>query len=157
MAFQSGLSGLNAAAKELDVVGNNIANSSTSASRARARYSPTCSPRHSTAPAPTRSASAPRWRASSSSSRKQHHQHNNALDVAVNGNGFYRMSNNGVVTYSRNGQFHLDAQASGDSSSLHVTGYSVDTRATSSPPRRSTSRYRAPTWRRIRPASSARA
>jgi len=37
---------------------------------------------------------------------------NNALDVAVNGNGFYRMSNNGVVTYSRNGQFHLDRRAS---------------------------------------------
>lgn len=34
----------------------------------------------------------------------------NSLDIAINGSGFYRMSKDGAVTYSRNGQFHADAQ-----------------------------------------------
>ncbi|MFP5404248.1 MAG: flagellar hook protein FlgE, partial [Gammaproteobacteria bacterium] len=33
---------------------------------------------------------------------------NNLLDVAINGGGFFRMDNNGEVTYQRNGQFQLD-------------------------------------------------
>ncbi|MGV3741183.1 MAG: flagellar hook protein FlgE, partial [Burkholderiaceae bacterium] len=32
----------------------------------------------------------------------------NPLDLAISGGGFFRMSNNGVVTYGRNGQFQLD-------------------------------------------------
>lgn len=36
---------------------------------------------------------------------------NNPLDLAINGGGFYRMSTNGTLTYSRNGQFHLDKTA----------------------------------------------
>ena len=54
-------------------------------------------------------------------------QTGNPLDVAINGGGFYRMSQNGVITYSRNGQFHLDSQGYlVDSNDLHVTGYGVD-------------------------------
>jgi len=33
---------------------------------------------------------------------------NNPLDIAINGNGFFRMDNNGEVNYQRNGQFQLD-------------------------------------------------
>ena len=33
---------------------------------------------------------------------------NQALDVAINGNGFFQLSNNGSTVYSRNGVFHLD-------------------------------------------------
>jgi flagellar hook protein FlgE len=32
----------------------------------------------------------------------------NALDLAVNGQGFFRMSDAGTITYSRNGQFQTD-------------------------------------------------
>ena len=30
------------------------------------------------------------------------------LDVAINGDGFFRMDNNGTVSYTRDGQFQLD-------------------------------------------------
>jgi flagellar hook protein FlgE len=33
---------------------------------------------------------------------------NNPLDVAINGGGFFRMDNNGEISYQRNGQFQLD-------------------------------------------------
>jgi flagellar hook protein FlgE len=33
---------------------------------------------------------------------------NNPLDIAINGSGFFRVSTNGSVTYTRNGQFQLD-------------------------------------------------
>jgi flagellar hook protein FlgE len=33
---------------------------------------------------------------------------NNPLDLALNGGGFFRMSNGGEITYTRNGQFHID-------------------------------------------------
>ena len=32
----------------------------------------------------------------------------NPLDIAINGNGFFRMDNGGEITYQRNGQFQLD-------------------------------------------------
>jgi flagellar hook protein FlgE len=32
----------------------------------------------------------------------------NPFDVAINGGGFFRMSNNGNITYTRNGQFQVD-------------------------------------------------
>ena len=44
MGFQQGLSGLNAAAKNLDVIGNNVANASTVGFKSRRRSSPTCMP-----------------------------------------------------------------------------------------------------------------
>jgi len=44
MSFQQGLSGLNGAAKSLDVIGNNIATRAPSASRARKRNSRTSTP-----------------------------------------------------------------------------------------------------------------
>ena len=52
---------------------------------------------------------------------------NNPLDVAINGNGFFRMSNAGAVTYSRNGQFQMDKNGYiVNSAGLRLTGYDVD-------------------------------
>jgi flagellar hook protein FlgE len=56
---------------------------------------------------------------------------NNPLDIAINGGGFFRMSNDGAISYTRNGQFHLDKN--GDiinDSGLHLTGYPVDSTGT---------------------------
>jgi flagellar hook protein FlgE len=33
---------------------------------------------------------------------------NNPLDVAINGGGFFRMSDNGAISFTRNGQFLVD-------------------------------------------------
>jgi flagellar hook protein FlgE len=50
-----------------------------------------------------------------------------ALDVAINGNGFFQMSNNGAITYSRNGQFQLDKNGNiVDSQGDQLMGYGAN-------------------------------
>src|SRR5690606_39014571 len=51
----------------------------------------------------------------------------NPFDVAISGEGFFRMDTNGSIAYSRNGQFHLDptgyvVNAKGEK----LTGYPAD-------------------------------
>ncbi|WP_155651276.1 flagellar hook-basal body complex protein, partial [Burkholderia stagnalis] len=49
-----------------------------------------------------------------------------ALDVAINGNGFFQMSNNGVVTYSRDGTFRRDKNGFiVDSQGRNLMGYNA--------------------------------
>jgi len=109
MSFQQGLSGLNVAAKNLDAIGNNIANSSTVGYKsARAEFTDVF------AGATGGSAGTQVGIGSAVAAvRQQFSQGNivttqNPLDVAVNGAGFFRLSTNGTVSYSRNGQFSLD-------------------------------------------------
>jgi len=128
MAFQSGLSGLNAAAKDLDVVGNNIANSSTVGFKSsRTLFSDVYASSLNGAGANEVGIGTKVAGIQQQFSQGNITSTNNPLDVAINGGGFYRMSQNGVITYSRNGQFHLDSQGYlVDSNDLHVTGYGVD-------------------------------
>ncbi len=52
---------------------------------------------------------------------------NNPLDMAINGKGFFRLSDNGATSYTRTGQFHLDnAGFVVTSDNRNVTGYGVD-------------------------------
>ena len=109
MSFQQGLSGLNAAAKNLDVIGNNIANASTKGFKgATAQFADVYA---NTAAGSTSNAVG--IGATVSLIPQSFNQGNiettsNPLDLAINGEGFYRLSNNGTNTYSRNGQFSLD-------------------------------------------------
>jgi flagellar hook protein FlgE len=51
----------------------------------------------------------------------------NPLDMAINGNGFFRIDNAGTVSYTRNGQFHLDKDGYiVNASGARLTGYGVD-------------------------------
>ena len=51
---------------------------------------------------------------------------NNPLDVAVNGGGFFRMSDNGAISYTRNGQFLIDKNGYVvNSASQRLTGYAA--------------------------------
>lgn len=51
----------------------------------------------------------------------------NALDIAINGKGFFRMDDSGAISYSRNGQFHFDnAGTIVNDEGLALTGYGVD-------------------------------
>jgi flagellar hook protein FlgE len=51
----------------------------------------------------------------------------NPLDMAINGKGFYRMDQNGAISYTRNGQFRFDSQGFiVNSQGLNLTGYGVD-------------------------------
>ncbi|MGB8517996.1 MAG: flagellar hook protein FlgE [Gallionella sp.] len=132
MAFQQGLSGLDAASKNLDVIGNNVANSNTvgfkqSIVQFSDVYANTLAGAGGTQAGSVQSGTG----ASVSSVAQQFTQGNitstsNSMDIAINGNGFYRMDNNGAISYSRNGQFQLDKNGFVvDSNGYKLTGYPV--------------------------------
>ncbi len=109
MSFQQGLSGLNAAAKNLDAIGNNVANSSTVGfKQSQVQFadvyanSLTGSGGSNIGIGTKVAALAQQFTQGNITST------NNPLDIAINGNGFFRMDNNGEITYQRNGQFQLD-------------------------------------------------
>jgi flagellar hook protein FlgE len=125
MGFQQGLAGLNAAARNLDVIGNNVANSGTVGFKsARAEFADV----YATSVYGTGTASAGIG-VSVSDLAQQFTQgdlatSSNALDIAINGGGFYRLSSNGAISYSRNGQFKLDKDGFiVNAQSMRLTGY----------------------------------
>ncbi|HMV04003.1 MAG TPA: flagellar hook protein FlgE [Accumulibacter sp.] len=125
MSFQQGLSGLGAAASALDVIGNNVANSSTVGFKgARANFSDVYA-----ASLGIVGASQVGIGVGVSAIQQQFTQGNltttnNPLDLALNGGGFFRMSNAGAITYTRNGQFHLDKEGYIiNDQNLRLTGY----------------------------------
>ncbi|CAG9932631.1 flagellar hook protein FlgE [Candidatus Nitrotoga arctica] len=109
MGFQQGLSGLNAAAQNLNVIGNNVANASTvgfkqSQTQFADVYASTLGGSGGLAAGIGTKVS---------TVAQQFGQGNisvtsNPLDIAISGQGFYQLDNNGAISYSRNGQFQLD-------------------------------------------------
>lgn len=112
MSFQQGLSGLNAAAKSLEVIGNNVANSSTVGFKdGQAQFSDMY------ANSMNRSGNSPVGigvgvaNVSQQFSQGNISSSNNPLDVAINGDGFFRMVSsltNAAPLYGRNGQFQIN-------------------------------------------------
>ena len=128
MSFQSGLSGLNASAKNIDIIGNNVANSNTVGFKSsRAVFadvfaSSLAGTGSSNIGIGTKVASVQQEFTQGNITVT-----NNPLDIAINGRGFLRFDNNGTVAYSRNGQLHLDSFGYiVNSDSLRITGYPVD-------------------------------
>ena len=128
MGFQQGLAGLNAAARNLDVIGNNVANTNTIGFKAsRAEFADV----YATTVYGVGNAT-PGIGVSVSDLAQQFTQGdltttNNSLDVAINGGGFYRISGGGSITYTRNGQFQLDKDGYiVNSDAGRLTGYPVD-------------------------------
>lgn len=128
MSFQQGLSGLNVASKNLDAIGNNIANASTVGYKAaRAEFADVFASAVG-GDAGTQIGIG----AAVAAVRQQFTQGNivttqNPLDVAINGAGFFRLSTEGTVSYSRNGQFSLDKDGyMVTSSGARLTGYGAD-------------------------------
>lgn len=126
MGFQHGLSGLNTAAANLDVIGNNIANSNTVGFKAsRAQFTDV----FANALGGGASGNQVGIGSKVADIAQQFTQGNitgtsNPLDIAINGSGFFRMSNGGEITYSRNGQFHVDDSGFVvNSDNLQLTGY----------------------------------
>lgn len=109
MSFQQGLSGLNAAAKNLDVIGNNVANASTVGFKGgEAQFADVYAAASSGASGARVGIGTSLARVRSGFSQGNITVSNNPLDMAINGSGFFRMERNGVVSFSRNGQFSLD-------------------------------------------------
>lgn len=125
MSFQQGLSGLNAASKSLDTIGNNVANANTVGfKQSRAEFADMYANSLSGAGTSQVGIGVKVAAVQREFSQGNISSTNNPLDMAINGNGFYRLSNNGAITYTRNGQFQLDK--SGyivNSSGEKLTGY----------------------------------
>ena len=122
MSFQQGLSGLNASSKNLEVIGNNVANANTiGAKGSRAEFGDMY-------------AAAINGRSvgigvNLQAVTQQFTQGNitttsSPLDLAINGNGFFEVSNGSQTLYTRNGQF--EANKDGfltNSAGLKLIGY----------------------------------
>ena len=134
MSFQQGLSGLAAAAKNLEIIGNNVANANTVGFKeSSAQFGDVFA-------ASVNGGSGSNLQVGIGTEVQKvlpvFTQGNitvtqNPLDLAINGAGFYRISDNGTISYTRNGQFSLDK--SGyivNPQGRNLTGYAVDTSGT---------------------------
>jgi len=129
MGFQQGLSGLNASSKNLEVIGNNIANANTYGSKSsRAEFSDLYAASLSGAGANnigigTRLASVAQQFTQGNISITE-----NPMDLAINGGGFFQLSDGKSPTeYSRNGQFKVDNKGFiVNNDSLKLLGYPAD-------------------------------
>lgn len=128
MSFNIGLSGMRAASKDLNVTGNNIANAGTAGfKQSRAEFSDVYAASvMGTGKNPVGSG------VLLSNISQQFNQGNinytqNALDLAINGNGFFQVSNNGALSYTRAGYFGTDRNgALVDNFGYKLQGFPVD-------------------------------
>lgn len=128
MGFQHGLSGLNAASKNLDVIGHNIANSNTVGFKSsRSEFAEMVAASISTASGGNNGIGVNVIDVAQQFSQGTINSTNNSLDVAINGNGFFVVNTAAGIAYTRSGNFQLDKQGNlitptGD----NVMGYTVD-------------------------------
>lgn len=109
MGFQTGLSGLNSSSQALDVIGNNIANSNTVGfKQASGHFADMYAASLNGGGANQIGIGSTVAAVAQQFTQGNVNTTNNPLDVAINGAGFFRLSNNGTTSYTRNGQFHLD-------------------------------------------------
>jgi flagellar hook protein FlgE len=128
MAFNTGLSGLRAAQVELDVTGNNIANASTVGFKSsRTQFGDLY------ANGFLSSGNNPVGDGVRVQDVKQQFGQGNisftdsGLDMAIDGDGFFVLSNGGEVQYSRAGQFGIDKEGFVvNNQNMKVQGYTAD-------------------------------
>lgn len=137
MSFQQGLSGLNASSKALDTIGNNIANSGTVGFKnSTTVFADVFATSLAGAGAAPIGLGAKVATVAQQFTQGNISVTNNPLDLAINGSGFYELTNaNGDILYSRNGQFQLDK--SGyivNADGLRLMGYAADANGTITPP-----------------------
>jgi flagellar hook protein FlgE len=127
MSFQQGLSGLNGAAKSLDVIGNNIANASTVGFKGSTTQFADVYARSLNGAGGNQAGIG----VAVAGIAQQFTQGNietssNPLDIAINGSGFFRTETSGLVQYTRNGQFSLDKNGfMVTPQGANLTGYGV--------------------------------
>jgi flagellar hook protein FlgE len=128
MSFQQGLSGLNGAAKSLDVIGNNIANASTVGFKgAQAQFADVYASSLNGAGGMTAGIGTKVAAIAQQFTQGNIESSNNSLDVAINGQGFFRTVSSGMTQYTRNGQFSLDKDGfMVNAQGAKLTGYGVN-------------------------------
>ncbi|MDP2808781.1 MAG: flagellar hook protein FlgE [Rhodocyclaceae bacterium] len=109
MSFQQGLSGLGVSSAALDAIGNNVSNAGTVGFKSsRGEFADVFAASLTGGGASNIGIGATLASVSQQFTQGNITSTNNALDVAVNGGGFFRISNGGAISYSRNGQFQID-------------------------------------------------
>ena len=119
MAFSQAVSGLNAAATNLDVIGNNIANSATSGFKSGSVSFADMFAGSQVGLGVKVAGITQNFKGGTTTCTSR------ALDVAISGNGFFRLQDqDGGIFYSRNGQFKLDENRNlTNMQGLQLTGY----------------------------------
>ena len=109
MSFQQGLSGLNAASKNLDVIGHNIANANTTGMKAsRAEFAELYANAMGSAGGINQGIGVEVNTVSQQFTQGNLSVTGRSLDVAINGNGFFQIDQpNGIRAYTRDGSFKL--------------------------------------------------
>lgn len=129
MSFQQGLSGLNATAQNLQIIGNNIANASTYGSKtARGEFSDVYaaalngSGTHAIGIGTTLATVAQQFTQGNISTTE------NPMDLAINGAGFFQVTDGkSPPLFTRNGQFKVDRDGYiVNNGGLRLMGYSAD-------------------------------
>ncbi len=128
MAFQQALSGLSAASKNLEVIGNNVANANTVGfKQSQAQFADVYAASLSGGGGTQIGIGTKLAAVAQQFTQGNVSVTSNTLDMAINGPGFFRMDNNGALTYSRNGQFQLDRTGFiVNSQGNKLTGYTAD-------------------------------
>jgi flagellar hook protein FlgE len=129
MSFQQGLSGLNATSKNLQIIGNNIANANTFGTKvARAEFSDMYAAALNGA-----GTNAIGIGTNLASVAQQFTQGNiktteNPMDLSINGAGFFQVTDGkSPITFTRNGQFKVDKDGFIVNNSLQkLMGYAAD-------------------------------
>lgn len=126
MSFQQGLSGLNASSKNLEVIGNNVANANTVGSKqSRAEFGDMyASAIQGTAIGIGVNLQAVTQQFTQGSISTS----DSPLDLAINGNGFFEVTSNGQTLYTRNGQFQANKEGFiVNNAGMQLMGYPAST------------------------------
>ena len=129
MSFQQGLSGLNAASKNLDVIGHNIANSNPVGFKAsRAEFAEMVASAIGSAGGSNAGIGVEVAAVAQQFTQGNLTITGNSLDVAINGNGFFTLTlPDGTPAYTRAGNFKLDKEGNMiTNDNANVMGYPVD-------------------------------
>ncbi|CEL30835.1 MULTISPECIES: flagellar hook protein FlgE [Pseudomonas] len=129
MSFNIGLSGLYAANKQLDVTGNNIANVATAGFKSsRAEFEDVYSATKLGTGSKVIGNGVRLANVSQQFTQGDISNTGNVLDMGINGSGFFTMSNNGSISYTRAGTFKVDDAGfiTNTDYTSRLQGYGVD-------------------------------
>ncbi|UVM51939.1 MULTISPECIES: flagellar hook protein FlgE [unclassified Pseudomonas] len=129
MSFNIGLSGLYAANKQLDVTGNNIANVATTGFKSsRAEFEDVYSATKLGTGSKTVGNGVRLANVSQQFTQGDVNNTGNVLDMGIQGSGFFVLSNNGSLTYTRAGTFKTDKDGyiTNSDGTARLQGYGVD-------------------------------
>jgi flagellar hook protein FlgE len=136
MSFQQGLSGLNAASKNLEVIGNNIANANTFGTKvARAEFADMYAAALNGAGTTSIGIGVNLAAVAQQFTQGNIKTTENPMDLAINGAGFFQITDGrSPVTFTRNGQFKVDREGFlVNNSGQQLMGYAADALGTIQP------------------------